>query len=59
MHPMRDGRNAGACFVIKEDGTFTRPNDGICDSEAMHNALGAEGLAVKDAKSLTVHPASD
>ena len=26
MHPMRDGRNAGAlCFVMKEDGSFTRP----------------------------------
>ena len=37
MHPLRDGRNAGAlCFVIKEDGSFTRPNDGICNSDAMH-----------------------
>lgn len=37
MHPLRDGRNAGAlCFVIKEDGSFTRPNDGICNSDAMY-----------------------
>ena len=36
MHPLRDGRNAGAlCFVVKEDGAITRPNDGICDSEAL------------------------
>jgi uncharacterized protein DUF6152 len=60
MHPMRDGRNAGAlCFVIKEDGTFTRPNDGICDSEAMHERWEEKGWLSKDAKSLTVHPASD
>jgi hypothetical protein len=60
MHPMRDGRNAGAlCFVIKEDGTFTRPNDGICDSEAMHERWEQKGWLARDAKSLTVHPASD
>ena len=60
MHPMRDGRNAGAlCFVVKEDGTFTRPNDGICDSEAMHDRWEKNGWLSKDAKSLTVHPASD
>jgi hypothetical protein len=34
MHPMRNGRLGGAlCFVVKQDGSFTRPNDGICDSE--------------------------
>jgi len=44
MHPMRDGRNAGAlCFVMKEDGTFTRPNDGICDSEAVHTRWKQKG----------------
>lgn len=36
MSPIRDGRNAGAmCFVVKEDGSFARPNDGTCDSEAV------------------------
>ena len=46
MHPLRDGRNAGAlCFVIKEDGTFTRPNDGICNSDRDVRALAGERLA--------------
>ena len=60
MHPMRDGRNAGAlCFVVKEDGTFTRPNDGICDSEAVHTRWEQKGWLSKDAKNLSVHPAND
>jgi hypothetical protein len=60
MHPMRDGRNAGAlCFVVKEDGTFTRPNDGICDSEAVHTRWEQKGWLSKDAKSLSVHPANE
>ena len=60
MHPMRDGRNAGAlCFVMKEDGTFTRPNDGICDSEAVHTRWEQKGWLAKDAKSLSVHPANE
>jgi len=60
MHPMRDGRNAGAlCFVVKEDGTFTRPNDGICDSEAVHARWEQKGWLSKDAKSLSVHPANE
>lgn len=34
MSPLRDGRRAGAmCFVVKEDGSFARPNDGSCNSE--------------------------
>ena len=53
------GRNAGAlCFVVKEDGTFTRPNDGICDSEAVHTRWEQKGWLSKDAKSLSVHPAN-
>ncbi len=60
MHPMRDGRNAGAlCFVVKEDGTFTRPNDGICDSEAVHARWEQKGWLSKGAKSLSVHPANE
>jgi hypothetical protein len=36
MSPLRDGRTAGAmCFVVKEDGTYVRPNDGVCDSVAV------------------------
>ena len=36
MSPIRDGRNAGAmCFVVKEDGSLARPNDGTCDSLAV------------------------
>jgi hypothetical protein len=31
--PLRDGRRAGAmCFVVKEDTSIVRPNDGICNS---------------------------
>ena len=60
MHPMRDGRNAGAmCFVMKQDGTFTRPNDGICDSDAVHARWEQKGWLSKDAKSLDVHPSGD
>jgi hypothetical protein len=60
MFPMRDGRNAGAlCFVMKEDGTFTRPNDGICDSEAVHARWEQKGWLSEDAKNLDVHPAND
>ena len=60
MHPMRDGRNAGAlCFVMKEDGTFTRPNDGICDSEAVHTRWEQKGWLSKDAKNLSIHPANE
>jgi len=34
MSPIRDGRRAGAmCFVVKEDGSFARPNDGVCNAE--------------------------
>ena len=57
MHPMRDGRNAGAlCFVVKEDGTFTRPNDGVCDSEAVIANWQANGW-IANGKNLDVHPA--
>ncbi len=46
MHPLRDGRNAGAlCFVIKQDGTFTRPNDGICQLRPAVRAVAGERLA--------------
>jgi hypothetical protein len=57
MSPLRDGRPAGAlCFVVKEDGTFTRPNDGVCDSEAVIASWQANGWIAKG-KNLDVHPA--
>jgi hypothetical protein len=59
MHPIRDGRNAGAlCFVVKEDGTFTRPNDGICDSEAVYKRWQTNGW-LEQAHHLDVHPSAD
>jgi hypothetical protein len=59
MHPMRDGRNAGAlCFVVKGDGSFTRPNDGICDSDAMFARWQGKGW-LEGGHSLDVHPTAD
>jgi len=59
MSPLRDGRNAGAlCFVIKEDGSFTRPNDGICDSEAMYARWREKGW-LDAARHLDTHPTAD
>ena len=57
MSPLRDGRPAGAlCFVVKEDGTFTRPNDGVCDSETAIANWQANGW-IANGKNLDVHPA--
>jgi len=59
MHPLRDGRNAGAlCFVIKQDGTFTRPNDGICNSDAMYARWQEKGW-LASGKHLDTHPTAD
>jgi hypothetical protein len=59
MSPLRDGRNAGAlCFVIKEDGSFTRPNDGICNSDAIHARWQEKGWLESTAH-LGTHPAAD
>lgn len=59
MSPLRDGRNAGAlCFVIKEDGTFTRPNDGICNSDAMYARWRDKGW-LESTTHLGAHPAAD
>lgn len=59
MSPLRDGRNAGAmCFVVKEDGSMARPNDGICDSLAVIDTWRANGW-LDGAKHLDVHPAGD
>lgn len=59
MHPLTDGRNAGAlCFVIKQDGTFTRPNDGICNSDAMYARWQEKGW-LASGKHLDTHPTAD
>ena len=44
MSPIRDGRQAGAmCFVVKEDGSIVRPNDGTCDSHTVISTWEANG----------------
>jgi hypothetical protein len=57
MSPLRDGRNAGAlCFVEKADGSITRPNDGICDSEKAIK-LWQDNDWLESAHNLDTHPA--
>jgi hypothetical protein len=57
MNPLRDGRNAGAlCFVEKEDGTITRPNDGICDSQKVIK-LWQDSNWLETSVNLDTHPA--
>lgn len=59
MSPLRDGRNAGAmCFVVKEDQSIARPNDGICDSVAVIARWESSGW-LEDAHHLDVHPAAE
>jgi hypothetical protein len=56
---LRDGRNAGAlCFVMKEDGTFTRPNDGICNSDEMYARWQEKGW-LASGHHLDTHPTAD
>lgn len=58
MSPIRDGRNAGAmCFVVKEDGSMARPNDGTCDSVAVIGAWEENGWFDSTAN-FEVHPAN-
>ena len=60
MSPLRDGRPAGAmCFVVKEDSSIARPNDGICDAVTVIGAWQENGwlqttqhLDQRDAESL-------
>jgi hypothetical protein len=57
MSPLRDGRNAGAmCFVIKEDGSIVRPNDGICNAPAVIEAWQTNGW-IETGRHLDSHPA--
>lgn len=56
MSPLRDGRTAGAmCFVVKEDGTFARPNDGNCDSVSVIETWKTNGW-LDAGKHLDVRP---
>lgn len=58
MSPLKDGRNAGAlCFVVKEDGTLTRPNDGVCNAEQVIATWQSNGW-LDATKHLDVHPAA-
>jgi hypothetical protein len=58
MSPLRDGRRAGAlCFVIKEDSSIARPNDGVCDSVAVIDKWRANGW-LENAGHLDGHPAA-
>jgi hypothetical protein len=59
MSPLRDGRSAGAlCFVVKEDGSFTRPNDGVCNAEAMITRWQEKGW-LESGSHLDEHPTAD
>lgn len=58
MSPIRDGRNAGAmCFVVKEDGSLARPNDGTCDSLSVISAWEENGW-LESTENFGVHPAN-
>ena len=59
MSPIRDGRRAGAmCFVVKEDGSVARPNDGTCNAPAVIESWRTNGW-LESAGHLEVHPAGE
>ena len=51
---VKQGRAGALCFVLKEDGSFTRPNDGICDSEAVFAEWQQNGW-IANGKHLETH----
>lgn len=54
MLPLNSGEPAGAvCFVQKEDGSFARPNDGVCNSEARISVWQENGWL--DSENLTIY----
>jgi len=58
MSPIRDGRNAGAmCFVVKEDGSYARPNDGTCDSLSVISTWEENGW-LDSTENFEAHPAN-
>ena len=54
---MANLRRQAMCFVVKEDGSIARPNDGICDSESIIAVWRSNGW-IDDGRHLDVHPAS-
>ena len=59
MSPIRDGRNAGAmCFVVKEDESLARPNDGICNSERVIETWRSNGW-LESTQHLDTHPSGE
>ena len=59
MNPLRNDRPAGAmCFIVKEDGSIVRPNDGTCDSAAVIEQWESSGW-LENGSYLDVHPAPD
>jgi hypothetical protein len=59
MSPLRDGRPAGAlCFVVKEDGTITQPNDGTCNAAQVIERWKTRGW-LESGKHLDMHPVAD
>jgi hypothetical protein len=59
MSPIKDGRRAGAmCFVVKEDGSIARPNDGTCNSGAVIEKWQSNGW-LESTGHLDVHPAGE
>lgn len=57
MSPIKDGRNAGAmCFVVKEDGSLARPNDGTCNSLEVISVWEENGW-LDSTENFGVHPA--
>lgn len=59
MSPIRDGRRAGAlCFVVKEDGAITQPNDGTCNAAQVIERWKTKGW-LDQGKHLEAHPVAD
>jgi hypothetical protein len=59
MNPLRNGRPAGAmCFVVKEDGSVVRPNDGTCDS-GMVLEVWETGGWLENGSHGDIHPVAD
>ena len=59
MSPLRNGRSAGAmCFVVKEDESIVRPNDGTCDSLGVIEQWQSNGW-LENGVYRDVHPAPE
>jgi hypothetical protein len=59
MSPLRNGRQAGAmCFIVKEDGSIVRPNDGTCDSAGVIEQWQSSGW-LENGTYRDIHPAPE